>query len=63
VAPVAGAAGFVDYLRGNLYQPVETLDLGQRVDLSAVPGLGDPRQQTQVLLALGAALRDETVGP
>jgi MSHA biogenesis protein MshI len=63
VAPVAGAAGFTDYLRSNLYQPVETLDLGQRVDLSAVPGLGDPRQQTQVLLALGAALRDETANP
>jgi MSHA biogenesis protein MshI len=62
VSPVPGAAGFVDYLKGNLYQPVEPLDLGQRLDLGAVPGLADPAQQSAALVAIGAALREEEPG-
>lgn len=61
VVPVPGAAGFVDYLKANLYQPVEAADLGQRLDLGAVPGLADPARQGPALLAIGAALRDSGV--
>lgn len=60
VAPVAGANGFVDYLKANLYQPVESLDLAQVIDLDAVPTLADPARQSEALLAIGAALRQES---
>lgn len=60
VAPVPGAEGFVDYLKNNLYQTVEPLDLSAGLDLDAVPKLADPAQQAPMLLALGAALREET---
>lgn len=59
VAPVPGAAGFIDYLRANLLLPIEVLDLAEKFDLSAVPALLDPLRQAQCLRALGAALRDE----
>lgn len=61
VSPPPGTDGFIDYLRGNLYQPVEVLDLGKRVDLGAVPALADPARQSPALLAIGAALRDGAV--
>jgi MSHA biogenesis protein MshI len=57
VAPIPGAAGFVDYLKGNLYQPVETLDLAAGLDLGQVPALAEPGRQAEALLAIGAALR------
>lgn len=59
VSPPPGAAKFVDYLRENLYQPVEAIDLGRQVDLSRVPALANPTAQAQALLAIGAALREE----
>ncbi|MBI3140794.1 MAG: agglutinin biogenesis protein MshI [Rhodocyclales bacterium] len=59
VAPIPEAAGFVDYLKANLYQPVEVLDLGQVLDLGAVPELAEPSRQAEALLAIGAALREE----
>lgn len=59
VAPIPGAAAFVDYLKSNLYQPVALLDLAAGLDLTAVPALADPAQQAHALLAIGAALRDE----
>lgn len=59
VAPVAGAAGFIDYLKANLYQPVETLDLAKAMDLGAVPALVDPLRQAEALSSIGAALRGE----
>lgn len=43
----------------NLYQPVEALDLGQRIDLTGFPVLAHPVGQGQALLAIGAALRGE----
>jgi MSHA biogenesis protein MshI len=58
VSPLPGAAGFVDYLKENLYQPVEMLDLGRRIDLAKVPTLGNPAAQGPALLAIGAALRE-----
>lgn len=57
VSPPPGAANFVDYLRENLYQPVEPLDLGQRIDLAGFPALAHPAAQGRALLAIGAALR------
>ncbi|HZV53703.1 MAG TPA: hypothetical protein VFF82_02085 [Rhodocyclaceae bacterium] len=59
VSPPPGAANFVGYLKENLYQPVEMLDLGRRVDLGRVPALSDPAVQGAALLAIGAALRHE----
>lgn len=59
VAPIPGAAAFVEYLKGNLYQPVALLDLAQGFDLARAPGLADPERQADALLALGAALREE----
>ncbi len=60
VSPPPGAANFVDYLRENLYQPVEALDLGQRIDLAGAPLLATPAGQGPALLAIGAALRGVT---
>jgi MSHA biogenesis protein MshI len=59
VVPVPGAPGFADYLKGNLYQPVETLDLAAVLDLGQVPSLTEPKRQAEALLAIGAALRVE----
>jgi MSHA biogenesis protein MshI len=59
VSPPPGAAKFVDYLRENLYQPVETLDFAKHVDIARVPALASPALQGQALLAIGAALREE----
>jgi len=59
VAPIPGAAAFVEYLKGNLYQPVELLDMTKALDLSAIPALADAERQAEALLAIGAALRDE----
>lgn len=59
VAPAPGTAAFVEYLRGNLYQPVEWLDLSKALDFSSVPALAEPERQADALLAIGAALRDE----
>lgn len=62
VAPIAVGSGFIDYLRSNLYQPVEVMDLSKVLDLEPVPRLADPMQQADALLAIGAALREEA-GP
>ena len=59
VAPIPGAAAFVEYLKGNLYQPVGLLDLAQGMDIGNVPALAAPENQAEALLAVGAALRDE----
>jgi len=59
VAALPGGSGFIDYLKANLYQPVETLDLSHVIDLAAVPGLADPVRQAEALLAIGAAMRSE----
>lgn len=63
VAPPYGAIRFVDYLRENLYQPVETLDLARYLDLVKVPALASPAHQGAAMLAIGAALRDEGAAP
>lgn len=60
VGPVPGADGFLDMLRSNLTLPVEALNLGEVLDLGAVPALLDPLRQAQCMRALGAALREDT---
>jgi len=59
VVPVPGAAAFVEYLKGNLYQPVELFDLSKGIDIAAVPALTQSEHQGDALLAIGAALRSE----
>lgn len=57
VAALPGGNAFIDYLKGNLYQPVEMIDLASVMDLGAVPALADPVRQAEALPAIGAALR------
>ncbi|HEX8962571.1 MAG TPA: hypothetical protein VF801_06165 [Rhodocyclaceae bacterium] len=58
VAPMPGAEAFVAYLKDNLYQTVELMDLGAAFDFSRVQALPAPELQGgAALLALGAALR------
>ena len=59
VAALPGDNGFIDYMKENLYQKVEMLDLAQAVDLGAIPALADPVRQAEALSAIGAALRNE----
>jgi MSHA biogenesis protein MshI len=63
VSPPPGAAKFVDYLRENLYQPVEMLDFAKQIDIAKVTALAKPAAQGQALLAIGAALREERAAP
>jgi MSHA biogenesis protein MshI len=55
----SGAAGLQEYLGSNLYTRVETLDLGQVLDLEGMPELADPARQQRFFVAIGAALRAE----
>ena len=57
-----GAPGFADYLKNNLYQKVEALDMSTGLNMGAAPALAEPAVQAQALLAIGAALREETGG-
>ena len=59
----SGAPGLHAYLAGNLYMPVEELDLDSVLDLSKVPALRTPAQQARHFLTLGAALRLEGSAP
>jgi MSHA biogenesis protein MshI len=55
----SGAEGLQDYLAGNLYTRVETLDLAQVLDLEASPELVGAARQQRFFVAIGAALRVE----
>ncbi len=59
LAPSLHAAGLREHLAGNLYVPVETLDLDSVLDLSRTPDLKGPEQQALYFQVLGAALRQE----
>ena len=61
VTPIAGVPEFFDYLRGNLYVPIEPLDLAQVMDFPAIPELKNSARQAQCLHIIGAALRDEVM--
>ena len=56
---VPSVPGLLDYLQGYLSIPVVAFDLGDLLDLSAVPELADRRQQCAYLDVIGAALREE----
>ncbi|MFO1328144.1 MAG: pilus assembly protein PilM [Rubrivivax sp.] len=58
VAPAAGSAALCSFLRELLYTPVEELDVGDALNLSAVPALADPLAFGPWLPAVGAALRE-----
>jgi MSHA biogenesis protein MshI len=55
----SGADGLQDYLASNLYTRVETLDLGQVLDVEGIPELADATRQQRFFVAIGAALRSE----
>ena len=57
----SGARGLEEYLSGNLYTRVETLDLASLLDLARVPELLGASAQQRFFVAIGAALRDEEV--
>lgn len=58
IGPLPGGEAFVNYLGMNLSLPVAMVDLGDVLDLGAVPRLADTAAQADAWLALGAALRD-----
>jgi MSHA biogenesis protein MshI len=55
----SGVAGLEEYLSSNLYTRVETLDLGQLLDLGGNPELEGGARQQRFFVAIGAALRVE----
>jgi MSHA biogenesis protein MshI len=55
----SGADGLQDYLASNLYTRVETLDLGQVLDVEGIPELAGAARQQRFFVAIGAALRSE----
>jgi MSHA biogenesis protein MshI len=59
IGPMVGQAALEEYLRENLYVQVASLDLSEVMNLAAVEDLENPAFQSQCLLALGAALREE----
>ncbi len=59
VMPIDGVPEFFDYLRANLYVPIEPLELSQVMDFPTIPELKNSVRQAQCLHAIGAALRDE----
>jgi MSHA biogenesis protein MshI len=54
-------AALQEYLAGNLYLPVETVDLAALMDVSRVPELKRVSDQQRMFLTLGAALRQEEI--
>jgi MSHA biogenesis protein MshI len=55
----SGVSGLEEYLSSNLYTRVETLDLGQLLDLGGNPELEGGARQQRFFVAIGAALRVE----
>ncbi|NML60844.1 agglutinin biogenesis protein MshI [Massilia sp. RP-1-19] len=58
LAPSA-VTGLEEYLSSNLYTPVQTMDLGDALDISGVPELLDKAAQQRFFFTIGAALRHE----
>jgi len=63
LAPLPETIGLDAHLTANLYVPIETLNLGQVLDLTATPALNDGEAQAQYFQVLGAALRNEEKSP
>lgn len=58
LAPSA-VTGLEEYLSSNLYTPVQSMDLGDALDISRIPELADKAAQQRFFFAIGAALRHE----
>jgi MSHA biogenesis protein MshI len=54
-----GATGLLDYLKQNLYLPVEEANLGTVLDTAQAVGFSNAGEQSQYLSAIGIALRTE----
>jgi MSHA biogenesis protein MshI len=59
VSPLPDKVDLMPFLVDNLEQKVESLDLDEIIDFSAVPDLAQPGQLAACLALLGAALRSE----
>lgn len=60
ISPLGKAGADIQaYLAENLYIPVEMLVLGDLLDLSRVPDLGQQAAERRYFMAIGAALRHE----
>lgn len=59
VCPLPGVVGMFDYLKQNLYLPVEEADLSGALDGAGGAGFRTAAEQLQYLPVLGIALRDE----
>jgi MSHA biogenesis protein MshI len=59
IAPMADGEGLREYLAASLYLPVESLNLAEVFDITAVPELNRSEYQALCFTALGAALRHE----
>ena len=55
----SGVTGLEEYLSSNLYTPVQTMDLGDALDISRIPELLDKAAQQRFFFTIGAALRHE----
>jgi MSHA biogenesis protein MshI len=53
--------GLDEYLSSHLYTPVESMELGEVLDMAAVPELADKAVQQRFFMTLGAALRQDEV--
>ena len=58
LAPSA-VTGLEEYLSSNLYTPVQTMDLGDALEIGGVPELLDRAAQQRFFFTIGAALRHE----
>lgn len=61
IAGHPAAESLADYLKDNLYLPVEIADLNSVLDTGGHPALQDPTQQSAWYTVIGMALRDEAV--
>lgn len=61
VSPLPKGFGVIEYLTANLSIPIQSMELGEVLDLSAVPEARDPLWQTRHLHVMGAALREQRV--
>jgi MSHA biogenesis protein MshI len=59
IGPQPEATPLQGYLKDYLGIKVDTVDLADLIDISAIPELRDPGRQAQGLQAIGAALREE----
>lgn len=59
IGPMPGQSVLEEYLRENLYVKVESLNLADVLNITAIEALEDPSMQSRCFQALGASLREE----